>query len=123
MRAYERLIQYARIHTASAENAQTTPSSARQFVLARMLEQEMRFLGLEDVYVDEHCFVYGKIPASPGYEEKTSVGFLAHMDTIPDFSGYNVQPRIIEGYDGKDVKLGESGRTLTKWSRRRSMRC
>ena len=113
MRAYERLIQYARIHTASAENAQTTPSSARQFVLARMLEQEMRFLGLEDVYVDEHCFVYGKIPASPGYEEKTAVGFLAHMDTIPDFSGYNVQPRIIEGYDGKDVKLGESGRTLS----------
>lgn len=113
MRAYERLIQYARIHTASSDNAQTTPSSARQFVLARMLEQEMRFLGLEDVYVDEHCFVYGKIPASSGYEEKTSVGFLAHMDTIPDFSGYNVQPRIIEGYDGKDVKLGESGRTLS----------
>ena len=114
MRAYERLIQYARIHTASAENSQTTPSSASQFVLARMLEQEMRFLGLEDVYVDDHCFVYGKIPAtSPAYESKTAVGFLAHMDTVPEFSGYNVQPRIIEQYDGNDIKLGESGRTLS----------
>ena len=57
MRAYERLIQYARIHTASAENQQSTPSAARQFVLARMLEQEMRFNGVTDVYVYEHCFV------------------------------------------------------------------
>lgn len=112
MRAFERLINYARIHTASAENAESTPSTMRQFVLARILEQEMRFLGVQDVYVDEHCFVYGRIPASDGYEDKTAVGFLAHMDTIPDFSGYNVQPRVIEAYDGKAIPLGSSGRTL-----------
>lgn len=112
MRAYERLIQYARIHTASVENTQTTPSAARQFVLARMLEQEMRFLGMQDVHVDEHCYVYGKIPATAGYEDKTAIGFLAHLDTIPDFSGYNVQPRIVEGYDGSELELGSSGRVL-----------
>lgn len=112
MKAYERLIQYARIHTASVENANTTPSAARQFVLARILEHEMRSLDVQDVFVDEHCFVYGLIPATAGYENKTAIGFLAHMDTIPDFSGYNVQPRLIKNYDGGEIPLGESGRVL-----------
>ena len=112
MKAYERLIQYARIHTASVENANTTPSAARQFDLARILEHEMRSLDVQDVFVDEHCFVYGLIPATAGYENKTAIGFLAHMDTIPDFSGYNVQPRLIKNYDGGEIPLGESGRVL-----------
>lgn len=112
MKAYERLIQYARIHTASVENASTTPSAARQFVLAHILEHEMRSLDVQDVFVDEHCFVYGLIPATAGYENKTAIGFLAHMDTIPDFSGYNVQPRLIKDYDGGEIPLGESGRVL-----------
>lgn len=112
MRAYERLIQYARIHTASVENTENTPSAARQFMLAGMLEQEMRLLGVQDAYVDEHCFVYGRIPASAGCEGKTPVGFLAHIDTVPDFCGYNVQPRIVENYDGGEIVLGESGRVL-----------
>ena len=76
MKAYERLIQYARIHTASVENANTTPSAARQFDLARILEHEMRSLDVQDVFVDEHCFVYGLIPATAGYENKTAIGFL-----------------------------------------------
>ncbi len=112
MKAYERLIQYARIHTASVENANTTPSAARQFDLARILEHEMRSLDVQDVFVDEHCFIYGLIPATAGYENKTAIGFLAHMDTIPDFSGYNVQPRLIKNYDGGEIPLGESGRVL-----------
>ena len=53
------------------------------------------------------------IPATPGYENCTAIGFLAHMDTAPDYSGENVNPQIIENYDGKDVVLGTSGRTLT----------
>ena len=113
MRAYERLIAYARIHTASAEGAESVPSTPIQFDLARYLERELKDLGVQDVYLDGHCYVYGRIPATPGYEEKPCVGFLAHVDTIPDFCGENVQPRVIDDYDGRDIPLGGSGRTLS----------
>ena len=113
MEAYERLITYAKVHTASREDAETVPSTERQFDLARMLQEELESLGVSDVYLDEHCYVYGKIPASSGYEDKPCVGFLAHVDTIPDFSGENVKPRLIENYDGGDVVLGNSGRVLS----------
>ncbi|MBE7004267.1 MAG: peptidase T [Ruminococcaceae bacterium] len=112
-RAYERLIEYARVHTASVEDAETTPSTQRQFDLAHLLEKELTALGVSDVYVDEHCYVYGKLPATAGLENKPCIGFLAHLDTIPDFSGENVDPRVIESYDGGDVVLGTSGRTLS----------
>ena len=113
MRAYERLIEYAKIHTASAEDAETVPSTARQFDLARYLEKELTALGVQDVFVDGHCYVYGKIPATPGFEHKPCVGFIAHLDTIPDFSGENVRPRVIEDYDGGEIVLGNSGRVLS----------
>ena len=113
MRAYERLLRYVTVHTASVEDAETTPSSARQFDLARLLERELRELGASDVFVDEHCYVYAKLPATAGCEDKPCIGFLAHLDTVPDFSGENVQPRVIENYDGGDVTLGTSGRTLS----------
>ena len=113
MRAYERLINYARVHTASVENADTVPSTARQFDLARLLVQEMTELGISDVYLDEHCYVYGRLPATPGLEDVPCVGFLAHLDTIPDFSGENVRPQVIEDYDGDDIPLGDSGRVLS----------
>ena len=100
MRAYERLIRYAMVHTACDEYAAKTPSTERQFDLARMLEAEMKALGVQDVFVDEHCYVYGKIPATPGLENKTALGFLAHLDTVPNFSGENVKPRLVEDYDG-----------------------
>ena len=113
MKAYERLIKYAKIHTASAEDGTATPSTKRQFDLANILADEMKELGVCGVYVDGHCYVYGKIPAAKGYEKITPIGFLAHIDTIPDFSGENVKPAIIENYDGGDIKLGESGRVLS----------
>lgn len=115
MKAYERLIRYAKIHTASAEptDDSPTPTTERQFDLARLLEKEMISLGISDIYVDDHCYVYGKIPATQGYESRTPIGFLAHLDTVPDFSGENVHPEIIEDYDGGDITLGESGRTLS----------
>lgn len=114
-RAYERLIEYARVHTSSAEDAAQTPSTACQFDLARILERELTALGVSGAYVDEHCYVYGKLPATPGLEDKPCVAFLAHLDTIPDadFSGENVRPRVIENYDGGEVVLGESGRVLS----------
>lgn len=112
MKAYERLLNYVKVHTASAENVAETPTTERQFDLTRILADEMRALGMQDVYEDEHAYVYGFIPASAGYEDKPCVGFIAHVDTIPDFSGENVKPRVIENYDGKPVALGSSGRVL-----------
>ncbi|MGX8693103.1 MAG: peptidase T [Clostridia bacterium] len=114
MTALERFIQYVKVHTASAEDTEQTPTTERQFDLSRLLEKEMRELGLQEVYVDEHAYVYGALPATAGCEGKAAIGFIAHLDTIPDFSGENVQPQIIENYDGGDVVLGTSGRVLTK---------
>ena len=116
MKAYERLMRYARVHTSSRDGGDAVPSTACQFDLARLLADEMTALGVSDVYLDEeNCYVYGKIPATPGLEDKPCIGFLAHVDTIPDedFSGLNVQPRLIENYDGGDIPLGDSGRVLS----------
>lgn len=113
MKAYERFITYVKTHTASSETSESVPSSDCQFTLCHMLADEMRALGLEGVYEDEHAYVYGFIPASEGYEDKPCIGFIAHLDTIPDFPGENVQPQLIENYDGGDVVLGTSGRSLT----------
>ena len=113
MRAYERLLNYVRVHTASSEDLSRTPSTERQFDLSRMLAAEMRELGFSEVYEDEHAYVYGVLPASVGMEDKPSVGLIAHIDTVPDFSGENVDPQLHENYDGGDVVLGQSGRVLT----------
>ena len=112
MRAYERLLNYVVIRTPSDEHSTTSPSSQCQFDLARILADEMTALGISDVSLDEFCYVYGKIPATKGYESKTKLGFIAHMDTVSDFADHAVNPVVHENYDGKDLKLSESGRTL-----------
>ena len=113
MTALERFLIYVGIHTASSENLERTPTEEREFDLARVLEKEMKELGMERVFVDEHAYAYGFLPATPGCESRPCVGFIAHIDTIPDFSGENVRPQLIENYDGGDVALGTSGRVLT----------
>jgi len=113
MRAYERLLKYVAVHTTSDENSTTVPTSARQFDLARMLVEELHAIGVPNAEVDDLCYVYASLPATKGYENATKIGFIAHMDTAPDFSGENVRPHIIEDYDGGDVVLGTSGRTLS----------
>lgn len=113
MKAYERLLNYVKVFTTSDEASETAPSTKRQFDLANQLVQEMKEIGISDVRVDEKCYVYGVIPATEGYENAPKIGFIAHMDTAPDFSGEHVNPQIIEKYDGGDVKLGESGRVLS----------
>ena len=112
MRAYERLIQYVQVHTASSEDSRETPTTRRQFDLSRLLEKEMLELGMEGVFVDEHAYTYGFIPAAQGCEDKPCVGLIAHLDTIPDFSGENVKPSLVPNYDGGVVPLGRSGRSL-----------
>ena len=113
MKAYERLLKYARIWTTSDEESTTSPTTSRQFDLAKQLVEEMKEIGIEDAYMDEFGYVYGHIPATPGYEDCTAIGFIAHMDTAPDYSGENVNPQIIENYDGNDVSLGTSGKVLS----------
>ena len=112
MRAYERLIKYAKVSTASEEGIGVSPSTPRQFDLARLLVDELRELGVADAEVTDTCYVYGHLPATPGHESAPCLGFIAHMDTSPDFSGENVKPRVIENYDGGDLELG-AGRTLS----------
>lgn len=112
MKAYERLLRYVAVHTTSDEESTTVPTAAREFDLANMLVDELKTIGIEDAAVDDMCYVYGTLPATKGYENAPKLGFIAHMDTAPDFSGEHVKPRIIENYDGKDVTLGTSGRTL-----------
>lgn len=112
MKSYERLLNYVKINTQSADDLDVIPSTACQFEFAKVLEKEMKELGLMDVYVDEFCNVYGKIPATAGMEDVPALGFLAHLDTAPDFSGEQVNPQVIADYDGGDVVLGESKRVL-----------
>jgi len=105
MRAYERLLRYAAVHTTSDHDSETSPSSACQFDLAQLLAEELKELGVENVRADEYCYVYGTIPATPGYENKPAIGLVAHMDTSPDASGENVRPILHENYDGCDLTL------------------
>lgn len=112
MRAYERLLKYVAVATSSDDSSTTVPTTMCQFDLATMLVDELYELGL-DARIDDKCYVYATLPATKGYENVTKLGFVAHMDTSPDFNGANVKPQIIQNYDGCDVKLGDSGRVLT----------
>lgn len=105
MKVEERFLKYVSYWTTSCDAQEVIPSSERQFELARLLEQEMKELGLSNVICDEHCYVYGMLPATPGYEQKKSIGFIAHIDTSPAFSGKQVNPVLIPNYDGNDVVL------------------
>ncbi|MBQ7312017.1 MAG: peptidase T, partial [Clostridia bacterium] len=113
MKTLERFLEYIRIPTQSAEGRNVCPTTDKQFVLAHRLVQEMKEIGIADAYADEHCYVYGHIPATPGYENAAKIGFIAHLDTATDFADEPVNPQIIENYDGGDVVLGTSGRVLT----------
>ena len=115
MRAYERLIRYAAIHTSSREGAEQTPSTERQFDLSRELVREMQALGFQNAEADSHAYVYGMIPATEGFEGEPCIALIAHLDTIPDedFPGKNVRPQIVEHYDGGEIALGSSGRVLS----------
>lgn len=112
MRVEERLLKYVSYWTTSDEECRQIPSSERQFELGKVLEQELRDLGLEKVTLTDHCYVYGLLPATKGYADRPAVGFISHMDTAPDFSGKDVKPQIIPGYDGNDVLLKGSGAYL-----------
>lgn len=112
MRAYERLLQYVTVYTTSDPTTGTHPSTMRQFDLARQLVQELQALGLQDAHVDEHCYVYATLPATPGQEAAPALGFIAHVDTSDDASGEHVKPQLHPNYDGGPVTLPATGAVL-----------
>ncbi len=99
----EYFLKYVKIDTMSKEDQNTVPSTLKQFDLAKVLVKDLEDLGLNDIKLSEHCFVTAVLPSN--CNSKLHIGFLAHMDTIPGFSGTNVKPNVIENYDGKTVKL------------------
>ena len=97
----ERFLRYVRIDTTSDQDSETYPSTAKQRDLGEVLERELRELGLDDVELTEHGYVFATLPGSAG----PTVGLIAHMDTSQDESGTNVQPQVVRNYDGKDIVL------------------
>ena len=113
MKAFERLLKYVTFDTRSDDSTGTTPSTEKQLLLAKELAKELTEVGCQNVFEDEKCYVYAVIPATIGCEAEPSIGFIAHMDTSPDFNGNGVAPKITENYDGEELKLGDSGRVLS----------
>ena len=113
MRAYERLLKYVTFRTPSREGSDETPSTPEQHKLAAYLAEEMKALGLADVLADEHAYVYGRLPASPGCEACTPIGFIAHIDTVPVPAGAQTKAALVKNYDGGTVPLGSSGLALS----------
>lgn len=103
--ATERFFRYVVIDTESAPDREQIPSTEKQKDLARLLVSELKELGVADARTDDHGYVYGSIPASPGKENAPRLGLIAHMDTSPAVSGANVRPRIEKSYAGGDIVL------------------
>lgn len=103
-RLLNNFLRYVKIDTMSKEDVQNTPSTEKQFHLAKVLVDELKELGLQDLTLSDQCFVYATLPANIE-NSKESIGFIAHMDTIPGFSGTNVAPQVLSNYDGKTISL------------------
>ena len=102
----DRFISYVTVDTESDPNSDTTPSSEKQWVLANQLVEELKTIGLSDVTIDGNGYIMATLPSNVEYDVPV-IGFVAHYDTTPDFTGANVKPQIIKNYDGKDIVLNE----------------
>lgn len=108
----ERFLKYVSFDTQSAEDQETTPSTAKQLKLAEYLRDELQNIGMTEVEMDENGYVYATLPANTDKEVPT-IGFISHMDTSPDCSGANIKPRIVEQYDGGDIVLDAEAGLVT----------
>lgn len=111
----QRFLEYVKLNTKSDETTRVTPSTKGQLVLAEKLLNELKELGLKDARISEHGYVYATLEKNCNKDIPT-IGFIAHMDTAPDYSGENVNPKIIENYDGGDIKLNNSETLSPKFS-------
>lgn len=100
----ERFLSYVRIDTQSDPNSNTTPSTEKQWHLAIELVDELKKIGMKEVTIDENAYIMATLPSNVNKKVPT-IGFISHFDTTPDFSGTNINPQIIENYDGKDIVL------------------
>lgn len=103
----ERFLNYVSFDTQSSEEAETIPSTEKQWALAHMLERELLTMGAENVRLSEFGYVMASLPSNMGAKKVPALGFIAHMDTSPDASGENIKPRIIENYDGGIIVLNK----------------
>ncbi len=108
----ERFLRYVTYDTQSNENTGTFPSTEKQFDLAKELAKDLKNLGLNNVILDEFCYVYANLPASKGFEKSQSIGLIAHMDTSPSESGKGVKPIIHENYDGSPIKYQKNSELI-----------
>ncbi|AYN68758.1 peptidase T [Euzebyella marina] len=100
----DRFLGYVQIDTQSDPESKTTPSTEKQWYLADLLVEELENIGMEDVTIDDNAYIMATLPSNIN-EEVPTIGFISHFDTSPDFSGTDVNPQIIENYDGKDIVL------------------
>lgn len=109
----ERFLNYVKFDTQSSEDSTTTPSTPGQMVFAKYLKDELDDVGLKDIDLDDNGYLYATLPGNT--KDKTpTIGFISHMDTSPDASGKNVNPRIVKAYDGGDIVLNqEDGKVLS----------
>jgi tripeptide aminopeptidase len=108
----DRFISYITIDTESDPNSDTTPSSEKQWELARKLHQELLDMGMSDVRIDENAYIMATLPSNVGHETPT-IGFISHFDSTPDYTGKNIKPQVIENYDGGDIPLKGSDLVLS----------
>ena len=114
-KALERFLKYIKIDTQSSEESTTYPSTKKQFVLANLLLDELKELGLGDASIDSNCYVTATIKSNLTDKKTPVVAFMAHMDTAPNLSGANIKPQLIENYQGGDIKLpGNPDATITE---------
>jgi len=102
----DRFLSYVKIDTQSDPQSNSTPSTEKQWDLAHKLVDELKEMGMQEVSIDENAYVMASLPSNVEHEVPV-IGFISHIDTSPDFSGTNVNPRIVENYDGKDIILNK----------------
>jgi tripeptide aminopeptidase len=107
-----RLVRYARIETTSDRHVEEIPSTKTQWDLARLLLAELASLGIAEAELDEHCYLFARLPASPGFELAPSIGLMAHMDTASDVSGADVKPRVVVNYGGGSIRLDDASTSV-----------
>ncbi|MGA1226876.1 MAG: peptidase T [Tamlana sp.] len=103
----KRFISYVTVDTESDPNSNTTPSTKKQWDLANMLVDELKAIGMQEVIIDDNAYIMATLPSNVNYDVPV-IGFISHFDTSPDFTGANVNPQIIENYDGDDIVLNEA---------------
>src|SRR5690606_5013959 len=106
-----RFLDYVTIDTQSDPYSTSCPSTEKQWNLAKRLVMELHQIGMQEVSIDEHAYIMATLPSNMDRKVPT-IGFIAHMDTSPDFSGKNVKPKVVENYDGKDIVLNSSKNIL-----------